>query len=64
MSVQVSYKKQATLAIIGIAILLLAIEAIANVWWADGQIDDSSFVLGIQWLISNVNLKLPQSNIV
>ena len=22
-------------------------------WWADGQIDDSSFVLGIQWLISN-----------
>ena len=33
MSVQVSYKKQATLGIIGIAILLLAIEAIANVWW-------------------------------
>jgi len=32
-SVQVSYKKQATLGIIGIAILLLAIEAIANVWW-------------------------------
>ena len=22
-------------------------------WWADGQIDDSSFVSGIQWLISN-----------
>ena len=22
-------------------------------WWANGQIDDSSFVLGIQWLISN-----------
>ena len=22
-------------------------------WWADGQIDDSSFVLGLQWLISN-----------
>ena len=33
LSVQVSYKNQATLGIIGIAILLLAIEAIANVWW-------------------------------
>ena len=22
-------------------------------WWADGQIDDSSFVSGIQWLMSN-----------
>jgi len=33
LSVQVSYKKQVTLGIIGIAILLLAIEAIANVWW-------------------------------
>ena len=33
LSVQISYKKQATLGIIGIAILLLAIEAIANVWW-------------------------------
>ena len=22
-------------------------------WWADGLIDDSSFVSGIQWLISN-----------
>ena len=22
-------------------------------WWADGQIDDNSFVSGIQWLISN-----------
>jgi len=33
LSVQVSYKKQATLGIIGIAILLLAIEIIANVWW-------------------------------
>ena len=33
LSVQVSYKKQATLGIIGIVILLLAIEAIANVWW-------------------------------
>ena len=33
LSVQVSYKKQATLGIIGITILLLAIEVIANVWW-------------------------------
>jgi len=22
-------------------------------WWADGLIDDSSFVSGIQWLITN-----------
>ena len=22
-------------------------------WWADGQIDDNTFVLGLQWLISN-----------
>ena len=33
MSVQVSYKKQSVLAIIGIVILLLVIEAVANVWW-------------------------------
>ena len=33
LSVQVSYKKQATLGIIGIAIILLAVELIANVWW-------------------------------
>jgi hypothetical protein len=33
LSVQVSYKKQATLGIIGIVILLLVIEAIANIWW-------------------------------
>ena len=33
LSVQVSYKKQATLGIIGLVILLLAIEVIANVWW-------------------------------
>jgi len=33
MSVQVSYKKQTLLGIIGIAILLLVIEVIANVWW-------------------------------
>ena len=33
MSVQVSYKKQTVLGIIGITILLLVIEIIANVWW-------------------------------
>ena len=33
MSVQVSYKKQTLLGIIGIVILLLVIEVIANVWW-------------------------------
>ena len=33
LSVQVSYKRQATFGIIGIAILLLVIEIIANVWW-------------------------------
>ena len=33
LSVQVSYKKQVTLGIIGITILLLVIEVIANVWW-------------------------------
>ena len=27
-------------------------------WWADGQIDDSSFVLGLQWLISNGIMKI------
>ena len=33
MSVQVSYKKQTLLGIIGLVILFLAIELIANVWW-------------------------------
>jgi len=33
MSVQVSYKKQAVMGIIGLTILLLAIEIVANVWW-------------------------------
>jgi len=33
MSVQVSYKKQTVLGIILITILLLVIEAVANVWW-------------------------------
>ena len=30
---QVSYKKQFVLGIIGIVILLLAVELVANVWW-------------------------------
>ena len=34
MSVQVSYKKQSLLGIIGIFLLLLTIEIIANFWWA------------------------------
>lgn len=34
MSVQVSYKKQTLLGIIGLLLLFLTIEAIANVWWA------------------------------
>ena len=33
MSVQVSYKKQSLLGVIGLLILFLAIEAIANIWW-------------------------------
>jgi hypothetical protein len=28
-------------------------------WWADGMIDDSSFVSGIQWLISNSVMNIP-----
>jgi len=28
-------------------------------WWADGQIDDGSFVAGIQWLISNDVMTIP-----
>ena len=27
-------------------------------WWADGLIDDGSFVSGIQWLISNGIIKI------
>ena len=34
MSVQVSYKKQTTLGLIGLLILFLIIEIIANVWWS------------------------------
>jgi len=28
-------------------------------WWADGQIDDGSFVSGVQWLISNGIMSIP-----
>ena len=27
-------------------------------WWADDQIDDSTYVSGLQWLISNGIMKL------
>jgi len=27
-------------------------------WWADGHIDDGSFVSGLQWLISNGIMKI------
>ena len=30
-------------------------------WWADGLIDDNSFVSGIQWLISNGVMIIPQT---
>ena len=30
-------------------------------WWADGQIDDSSFVSGIQWLILNDVITIPST---
>ena len=30
-------------------------------WWADGLIDDGSFVSGIQWLISNGIMVIPQT---
>ena len=33
MSVQVSYKKQTLFGLIGLLILFLVIELIANVWW-------------------------------
>ena len=30
-------------------------------WWADGSIDDNSFVQGIQFLIKEGIMKIPQS---
>jgi len=31
-------------------------------WWADGLIDDNSFVSGIQWLISNDVMNIPPTD--
>ena len=31
-------------------------------WWASGQIDDGSFVQGIQWLITNKIMKIPETS--
>ena len=30
-------------------------------WWADGQIEDSDFVAGIQYLIENDIIKIPET---
>ena len=30
-------------------------------WWADGIIDDSSFVSGIEWLVSNGIIEVPST---
>jgi len=30
-------------------------------WWAEGQIDDGSFVSGVQWLISNGIMSIPST---
>ena len=30
-------------------------------WWADGQIDDASFVSGIQYLINQGIMKIPET---
>ena len=30
-------------------------------WWADGQIDDKSFVTGIQWMIEEKIIKVPST---
>ena len=32
-------------------------------WWADGQIDDGSFVSGVEWLISNHIIEVPPTTI-
>ena len=29
-------------------------------WWADNQIDDNTYILGLQWLISNGIIKIPE----
>ena len=30
-------------------------------WWADGTIDDSSFISGIEWLVSNGIIEVPST---
>mgnify|MGYP000241695130 CR=1 FL=1 len=30
-------------------------------WWADGQIDDNTYVSGLQWLISNDVMTIPST---
>ena len=32
-------------------------------WWADGTIDDKSFVSGIQWLVSNEIIEVPSTTV-
>ena len=32
-------------------------------WWAEGQIDDKSFVQGIQFMVKNNIIKIPETNI-
>ena len=32
-------------------------------WWADGIIDDSSFVSGIEWLVSNDIIEVPATTV-
>ena len=29
-------------------------------WWADSQIDDGTYISGLQWLISNGIIKIPE----
>ena len=29
-------------------------------WWADSQIDDATYISGLQWLISNGIIKIPE----
>ena len=32
-------------------------------WWAEGQIDDNSFVSGIEWLVSNGIIEVPSTTV-
>ena len=59
MSVQVSYKKQITFGIIGIVILFLLIEVIANVWWVTQthcEFEDSETFQNIEVLYSVISI--------